>query len=335
MRAARHVFVGLFLAATTIACRQPSLTIYFVDVEGGQSTLIVTPARQSLLIDSGYAGNNDRDANRIIAAADDAGIDRIDNLLITHFHPDHDGGAPALGRRLPIGTFFDYGQLTETDPDTVHAFEAYKSLRDAGRHVIVRPGLRIPLDGVEVDLISGGGETLSAPLDGAGSGGANAACAGLTRHGDDPTENRRSAGIRLRYGAFRFLDPGDLPWNPLADLVCPSDLVGPVGAYLVGHHANADTMVPALLATIKPRVAVVNNGPRKGGVPPAMAALRNLPGVAVWQLHESKLNHAQNAPDEYVANVDEGETGYWLKLTASSDGRFTMENGRNGFHREY
>src|SRR6266850_3422541 len=91
-----------------------SLQIYFVDVEGGQATLFVTPAGQSLLIDTGWPGNNGRDADRIVAAAHDAGISKIDLVLITHYHDDHVGGAPQLAERIPIGAFIDHGENRET-----------------------------------------------------------------------------------------------------------------------------------------------------------------------------------------------------------------------------
>jgi hypothetical protein len=200
--------------------------------------------------------------------------------------------------------------------------------------VLARPGWRLPLDGVEVDVTSADGETLSAPLDGAGS--ENPACEGFEPHPADPSENARSTGLRLTYGRFRFLDPGDLSWNKIARLACPRNLVGPVDVYLVAHHGNADANVPALLAALKPRVAIVNNGPKKGAARTTMATLRHLEGLeSLWQLHESRFEGVDNAPRDYIANVDDGETGYWLKLTAWPDGHFTIVNGRNGFTRRY
>src|SRR5437870_10026803 len=98
-----------FVAFDSVAFAQPAATplkplqIYFVDVEGGQATLFVTPAGQSLLIDTGWPGNNGRDADRIVAAAKLAGISKIDYLLVTHFHSDHVGGVPQLVARIQIG----------------------------------------------------------------------------------------------------------------------------------------------------------------------------------------------------------------------------------------
>src|ERR1700730_16616750 len=93
---------------------QKPLQIYFVDVEGGQATLFVTPEGKSLLIDTGWPDNNGRDADRIAAAAKDAKISKIDFVLITHFHDDHVGGAPQLAAKIPVGTFIDHGENRET-----------------------------------------------------------------------------------------------------------------------------------------------------------------------------------------------------------------------------
>src|SRR5213593_309856 len=99
-----------------------TLDIYFIDVEGGQSTLIVTPRGEALLVDTGFAANgfNDtsnrgRDARLIIAAARDAGLKRIDYLLTTHFHADHDGGVTDVVAQIPIDTFIDHGTVPPED----------------------------------------------------------------------------------------------------------------------------------------------------------------------------------------------------------------------------
>src|SRR6266498_4177776 len=112
--AAAAVLVLLF-SLTSRAARE--LTIYFIDVEGGQSTLLITPAGESVLVDTGYAIRGQRgappppadatigrDAQRILDTIKEAGLDRIDYLLITHFHSDHAGGVPEVAGRIPIGT---------------------------------------------------------------------------------------------------------------------------------------------------------------------------------------------------------------------------------------
>src|ERR1700752_5001637 len=132
-----------------------SLQIYFVDVEGGQATLFVTPSGQSLLIDTGWPDNNNRDAARIVAAAHDAGIDKIDFVLITHHHDDHVGGAPQLAASIPIGAFIDHGENRETtDSITQNRWVAYKTLLGGGkfRHIIAKPGDVLPIQGIHAEV---------------------------------------------------------------------------------------------------------------------------------------------------------------------------------------
>ncbi|HEX3704804.1 MAG TPA: MBL fold metallo-hydrolase, partial [Vicinamibacterales bacterium] len=319
--AAMACAVWVAVAATGAAAAN-TLDIYFIDVEGGQSTLIRTPSGGSLLIDAGYAGFGDRDAGRVMAAARDAGLTSIDTLLITHFHGDHDGGVPALARQIPIHTFVDYGRPRETADTTVEPFNAYAAVRSKGAHVQPMPGDRVPLSGADVEVVSAGGALLTKPLSGAGR--PNPACASFKPRADDPSENARSVGVRLAFGAFRFLDLGDLNWNPLGRLACPDDLVGPVSVYLVPHHTNSDSNVPALLAALRPRVVVSNNGAEKGGAADALAALHHLAGVDVWQLHRSRAAGASNSDAPLIANIDDGATSDWIKVSASADGSFTV-----------
>ena len=313
-----------------------SLDIYFIDVEGGQATLIVTPERQSLLIDTGYPERNGRDPDRIMAAARDAHLTRIDYLLITHFHEDHDGGASELARRIPIGTYVDYGSPIQTEPEVVAAFAAYSEARKNGLHLEPKPGDRLPLRGIDVEVVSAGGLTLSSALSGAGQ--PNAACATFERRADNTTENPRSMGVRVRFGEFRFLDLGDLVWNKLGGLVCPDNLIGEADVYLVAHHGNGDSNVPAFLAAVQPRVAVVNNGMWKGAVAAALDTLHHWPGLeSVWQLHLSGSDGAENSDESLIANLIDGDrdAAYWIKLSATKDGSFSVTNGRTGFRKDY
>jgi beta-lactamase superfamily II metal-dependent hydrolase len=185
-----------------------TLVVHFIDVEGGQVTLIVTPAGQTLLIDAGFPALNGRDPDRIMAAIRHAGVTRIDYLLVTHFHEDHDGGVGELARRIPIGTFVDYGAPIETAPEVVAAFSAYQEARSRGRHLVPQPGDRLPLEAVDVEVVSAAGATLARPLSGAGQ--PNGACEPLETRSTSLAENPRSIGVRIRYGAFRLLDLGDL-----------------------------------------------------------------------------------------------------------------------------
>ncbi|HKE92931.1 MAG TPA: MBL fold metallo-hydrolase, partial [Povalibacter sp.] len=311
------------------AAHAKNLEIYFIDVEGGQSTLVVTPRGETLLIDTGYAGNEARDAKRIAAAAHDAGVRRIDYLLITHFHSDHDGGAPELAQLLPIRTFVDHGNVPavaeETVPGTLAAFDAYAAVRKTGHHIEPKPGDRLPLRGVDVRVVSSAGATLTQVL---ADGADNAAC-GSVRPPGDPNENPRSTGIVLTFDQFRFLDVGDLTGQPLFNLACPRNMIGAVDVYLVAHHGGADAADPATFAAFKPRVALLNNGAKKGGAPEMFQSLHQLSGTDVWQLHRSNAAGDSNFDAARIANIDES-TEHWIRVSASSDGSFRVLNGRTG-----
>jgi beta-lactamase superfamily II metal-dependent hydrolase len=337
---------GLFVMIAwgcTFAARAAPLDIYFVDVEGGQSTLIVTPQHQTLLIDAGWgdeqatsAADKGRDARRIAAVARIAGVTKIDYLLITHFHSDHAGGVPALAKLLPLSTFIDHGSFLPEDrdfPGTLEMFTAYAKVRAQGRHIQPRLGEHLPLRGIEAIVVSTDGAVITAPLAGAGT--RNALCRPSAPQGLAPNENFRSTGVVLRYGKFRFLDVGDLSGQPLFNLTCPIDRIGAVDAYLVAHHGNADAADPATFAAFRPRVAIVNNARHKGGFREMFVNLRNSRDVGdVWQLHWSQAAGDANYGPQFIANLDE-RAAYWIRLRAQEDGSFTVLNGRTGSTRHY
>jgi competence protein ComEC len=323
------VAVALLVAVARAAT---TLDIYFIDVEGGQSTLLVTPAGQSLLIDAGYAGFGNRDPNRILNAAREAGVSRLDYLLVTHFHRDHAGGVPAVAKRLPIGTFVDYGAPIEKSDFAQAAFAAYAPVRAGGVSRHPRPGEKLAMTGVDIEVLSAGGALLTKPTQRT-AGVRNPACAALEKQPDIQGENPRSIGIRVTFGAFTFLDLGDLPGANLAALACPNNLLGHADLYLVPHHGNKDAAIPAVMAAVSPRVAILNNGATKGGDPAAFKTLHETRGLeAVWQLHRSRNEGSVNYPDAFIANLDEGDrdTGAWLKVSAEASGAFTVTNGRTG-----
>jgi beta-lactamase superfamily II metal-dependent hydrolase len=333
----RSLWVAAALAAVVLPARAAkTLDIYFIDVEGGQSTLIVTPAGESLLVDTGYAGNNGRDAGRILAAARDAGIKQVDYLLLTHFHPDHIGGLTELARQIPIQTFVDHGDMAEpttADPSgEKRAFDAYLAVKKP-RHVEPKPGDRLPLKGLEIVVVSSAGATIAKPI--AGAGQATPGCPQSARPAQNATENPRSTGVHVRYGRFRFVDLGDLSGKPLYELFCPNNLLGPADVYLVPHHGGADVSEPAYLAAVRPRVAIMNNGATKGGSREMFATLQSATRLDdVWQLDKSRTEGAQNFGDERIANLDE-TTGHWLKISANEDGSFRVTNGRTGAGKDY
>jgi beta-lactamase superfamily II metal-dependent hydrolase len=345
----RAAAAACFLAVFTFsAAAAHELDIYFIDVEGGQSTLVLTPAGESLLIDTGYAmrgqrgapplpagATTGRDAQRILDTMREAGIDHIDYLLITHIHSDHAGAVPELAARVPIGTFIDYGDPLGTDRLTNASFRAYQPVRAAAaKHLVPQPGDRLPLKGLETEVVSAGGTLISKPV---GDGPTNTACVNVEDQPEDGTENYRSIGVLFKYGAFRFLDLGDLSGNTLTRLACPRNMIGHVSAYLIAHHGDYDTSVPALYAALAPRVAIMDNGPIRGGDPAAFAVARSEPAVEdLWQLHTGRRDGVVNAPDDFIANVDDGtQTAFNLKLTASDDGSFRLTNPRTGFTKVY
>src|SRR5579885_357854 len=158
----------MLLASASGLLSARNLEVYFIDVEGGQSTLVVSPSGESMLIDTGWAGHNHRDAERIAAAAKAAGVKRIDYLVITHFHADHVGGVPQLAEKLPIVNFVDHGASVEHDRNAEVLYNAYVAQRDKGKHLIVKPGDRIPIKGLDVMVLSADGEVIRTPLSGAG-----------------------------------------------------------------------------------------------------------------------------------------------------------------------
>jgi hypothetical protein len=257
--------------------------------------------------------------------------------LITHVHADHDGAVAELAQLLPIRTFVDHDsvlpQAEQGVPGTLDAFSAYAIARAKGRHLEPKPGDRLPLKRIEAVVTSSAGSTIGRPLPGAGR--RNASCAASARSPQEPNENPRSTGIRLRFGKFRFLDIGDLTGKPLFDLVCPNDLIGPVDVYLIAHHGGADAADPATFAAFRPRVAILNNGATKGGAPEMLAGLRRAQGLEdVWQLHRSESAGAENFADDQIANLD-ASTAHWIKLSSNDDGSFRLTNARTGVGKSY
>ncbi len=311
------------------------LQIYFIDVEGGQATLVVSPTGESLLIDAGWPGYEGRDADRILAAVHQAGISQIDYVLITHYHRDHVGGVPQLVDGIKVGTFVDHGPNLEDSAVTRTDYAAYEKAIAGHAHVVVKPGWGLPIKGIEVKVLSAAGDHIASPLPGAGE--ANSYCNSEPAAAPDDSENARSVGVLITYGRFRFLDLGDLTKKKEIELACPNNLLGKVDLFLVTHH-GADLSNPkALVWALHPRVAVIDNGPRKGASPAAWQIIHDSPGLEdLWQVHyaeESDKEH--NVVPERIANVKENCEGKYLKATAESDGTFTITNARTGEQKTY
>jgi beta-lactamase superfamily II metal-dependent hydrolase len=318
--------VPLVLVLSSLAYGAKTLDIYSIDVEGGQSTLIVSPSGQTLLIDTGYAGFSGRDADRIATAAKLAHVKKIDYLLITHHHSDHVGGVANLLERFPVAVFLDHGPSVETDGKYP---EPYAAAFAKGEHKVIKPGDTIPVKGLEVTVMVGAGEHIER------KGDPNPFCAGIAPEQGETGENPQSAGVLVQYGKFRFSDLGDITWNKELALLCPENRVGKVDVSLTTHHGT--TASPKSIYALAPRVVIMNNGPRKGGNPEAWKVLKASPGLEdLWQLHFAIAGGKEtNSPDTLIANVEEHCEGKYLKVSAQADGSFTVYNSRNKYLKTY
>ncbi|MEO8071051.1 MAG: MBL fold metallo-hydrolase [Acidobacteriota bacterium] len=348
-------------AAQTTATK--TLDIYVIDVEGGNATLFVAPSGESVLIDSGNGGAAAvRDADRIMAAVKAAGVTRIDHLMTTHWHGDHFGGMAEFASRIPIRQFIDHGPNVQPAAAADEFLQkVYPQLYAKAIHTVARPGDKLAVAGLDWRLVSAAGEVAKTPLPGAGR--PNPYCAGFTPQEVDTTENAQSVGSIIAFGKFRVAHLGDLTGNKEFDLMCPTDRIGAVDLFVVSHHGQPISNSPALVHAMRPRVAVLNNGTRKGGQPDAMKVIYSSPGLEdLWQLHFSLLSGQEyTTPGLFIANTvdDQAATmpvaamtppppgpgaptppvhngpAYWIKVSAQADGSFTVSNARNGFSKRY
>jgi competence protein ComEC len=336
--AAMSLSLGLFASAAPAPESHKALQIYFVDVEGGQSTLFVTPEGKSLLIDTGWPDNNGRDADRIAAAAKDAKISKIDFVLITHYHDDHVGGAPQLAAKIPVGTFIDHGENRETnDAGASRVFAAYRQLLSSGKykHITAKPGEVLPITGMQVRVVTADGELIERALPGGGK--ENLSCANAVKPPVDVTENPRSLGTLITFGKLRILDLGDLTSDKEMELMCPMNKIGAVDLYVVSHHGSPNSGSAALVHALAPRVAIMDNGAKKGGSIVAWDVIEKSPGLEdLWQLHYSEDGgDAHNVAAPFLANLSGPDTGNYLKVTALPEGSFDVFNSRTRETKKY
>ncbi len=321
--------------STAQANQGGGLQVYFIDVEGGQSTLFVAPDGESLLIDTGNPGG--RDAKRIAEVCKLAGVKKIDNLLITHYHRDHVGGLPELVQMVPVGRFLDHGVNRESasrpgGDATVAGWDAYQQVLAKGHalHETVKPGDVLPVKAMHVEVVSADGQEIAKPL--AAGGEQNQACAKSPTKPLEDTENDRSVGVVMTYGKLRILDLGDLTWGEERPLMCPVDKLGKVDVYVVSHHGLDRSGSPALVDAIAPRVAIMDNGPHKGGAPTTFETIEGSPRLQdLWQLHTAEDADAKhNVAESRIANLPGPDAANYLKLTARADGSISVTNSRTG-----
>src|SRR5437867_3867645 len=357
IRALAATLVGLLALVCSSSAQTGGgrLQISWIDVEGGASTLFAAPNGQSLLFDTGFPGNDDRDAKRIVAAARAMGLTRIDHVVISHWHGDHVGGLPALAKLLPLGTFYDHGDGVEESDRSL--YEGYKAIAGTHRR-IVRPGDTITLGDVRVRVLVAEGPVTADAVNG---GTANPLCTNAARQEPAAPENIRMVGLAINYGPFKMATLGDADWSREMELACPVNKLGRINLYTINRHGSLDNSgTPALLGAIQPQVIVVNNGPRKGlGVPNDQVKPISVPGVTpasyeknhylrlvktpgdidVWQGHLSLTDSvpAHNTARDMIANLEEGpgDQGNFIHGSVRADGTYTIVNGRNGFTKTY
>jgi beta-lactamase superfamily II metal-dependent hydrolase len=335
----KSLIVFALLATTALFSASRNLEIYWIDAEGGAATLIVSPSGQSMLVDTANRAPDDRDAKRIFAATQQAGLKQIDILLTTHFHSDHIGAMPALAKLIPIGMYLDHGESIEMSrPQVAAAYKAYVELSQGKRRSLVA-GDRIPLKGVDIQVVMSAGKGITKGLKG---GGPNAAICQDWKEKTTPEpdpDNDMSVGFLLKFGKFKFLDMGDLTWNYEKQLVCPANLIGTVDLFQTSHHGLDRSNSPQFVWSIQPRVAIMNNGPRKGGPASVFEILRKSPGIQdIWQGHLA-LGTAKevNTDEQMIANLGTSAEckGNLLKVSVAPDGKYTVTNARNGFSKTY
>ena len=339
------------LPGAALAAEADKLLIEAIDVEGGAATLYITPEHQSLLIDTGWptdAGAKDPDsAQRIIAAARRHGLTRLDYVLVTHYHVDHVGGLPELVSQFPVGTFLDHGPNREVPPaDLKPAFAAmqpatlypkYLEAIHGHEHRTLKPGDTLNIGSLRLAAVTADHTTINHALPGAG--GTVAECANMSpKDTDGGEENARSLGVVMTFGHTRIAALGDLTWNMEKELVCPHDKVGPVDLLVVSHHGSNLSNSPALLHALEPRVAIMDNGPKKGGDVETYDAVSHSPRLKrLWQLHLAERSDAgHNVPQAYIANLSATDDKHAsIEATVSQQGEITVTNERTGVSESY
>lgn len=308
--------------------------IFWIDVEGGAATLMVTPAGESILVDSGNPGR--RDANRIVQVATQiAKVRKIDHLITTHYHTDHYGGATLLATLMPVGTVYDNGVFADMPNNPGQEYFAFP----CDKRLVIHPGDQLPLQQtpgspeVSVRCLGTRQTFVDAPGDAAENTSLCAACQPKDRDGSD---NANSVVSIVQFGNFRFFDGGDLTWNQEMRLVCPKDLVGPVDVYQVTHHGLDSSNNPVVLNTIQPRVAIMNNGDRKGCLPEVFANLQATESIErVFQMHKNLRpdGSVNNVPDKYIANLHAAEAceGNYIHLSVEpNSSQYSVSIPANG-----
>lgn len=338
----RALALAACLMAVPAVSSAQALRLFFIDVEGGQATLVVTPSGQSLLVDTGWPTDTLRDAGRIAAAVKKAGVDTIDYLVITHYHADHVGGMEQLASRVKFRNVITHGPTTETNKggETMMAtFRAAMAVSGA-KEIVVKPGDTIPLKGLDVKVLASNRSLIDAPMKAASP---NKLCEGVEPRRADTSDNSASVGMLFTFGSFRFLDLGDLTQDLEYQMACPVNRIGKVDLFLTTHHGSGQSNAPVLVHALESRVAIMNNGARKGGDLPVLQTVRSAPGLEdLWMLHYAVVAGGEgNIAEPQIANLGDvsdpavKDTGFGINVTVQPNGSFTVVNERNNVTKTY
>ena len=338
----RVVVLAAWLALVPAVCSAQALRLFFIDVEGGQATLIVTPSGQSMLVDTGWPTDARRDAERIAAAVKRAGVGTVDYLVITHYHADHVGGMEQLASRVKFRNVITHGPTTETGKGADSMMATFRAAMAASgaTEIVVKPGDTIPLKGVDVKVLASNRQLIDAPAKGAA---ANSLCEGVVPSRTDTSDNSASVGMLFTFGSLRFLDLGDLTQDLEFQMACPVNRIGDVDLFLTTHHGSGQSNAPVLVHALKSRVAIMNNGARKGGDLPVLQTIRSAPGLEdLWMLHYAVVAGSEgNVAEPMIANLGDvsdpavKDTGFGINVTVQPNGSFTVVNERNNLTKTY
>ena len=358
--------VGPAFAQSQTAAK--TLDIYFIDTEGGQATLYVSPSGQTLLVDAGNSG--ERDLNRILEVLKLAGVKQLDHFWMTHYHGDHYGSLLDIAKQIPIKHLYDHGNSVEAErPNVAKFLTAYAELYKTTPRTAVKPGEKVAFPGTDLTVVMSDGNPLTSAMAKApGAGRPNALCSAHKERDEtkvDP-DNHQSAGFVMTYGRFRTINLGDLTWSREFKLMCPTNNIGTIDLYLTNHHGLDQSGAPAFVHAIQPRVAVMNNGTRKGGAVQTFQTLEASPALEdIWQLHWSYAGGIEhNSAGLKIANIDPPDQlaaivgtmpgaqpviappagpggnaahapAHYIKVSARTDGSFTVTNSRNSYSKTY
>lgn len=327
----------LMLLLASVLRAADTLEVYIIDTEGGKAVILLPPGGESMLIDAGYPRADDRDTNRIVAVAQALGIKQFDYIVATHYDADHSGNVPRLDTRIPGRVFVDHGDILPTANETNREkyYEPYLAAIGSRKRMVVKPGDVIPMKGVRITVITAGGEVLTKPLRGAGQ--PNALCATAAKPDvTDVYDNAGSVGMLFEFGKFRMADFADLLQSIEYKLMCPGNPVGTVDLYMVSHHGFKVSNSALFIHSLRPRVAIMENGRQKGGEPEVFDNLRSSPGFQdLWQLHYSAAAKEKNASADFIANPEEKCEAKLIRVSAQRDGTFTVTNTRNNYSKTY